>query len=107
MARGIHFWPIAPAWVGLIDDISFEFFEAGQPMDLTGATAKCSAEFNKASKFSVNLTATDEATGQFFLPADDLFDEEGDWEAIIAFTRLGNVFYSERFIFQVQTPIGG
>ena len=107
MARGIHFWPIAPVWIGQVDDIPFEFFEDGEQMDLTGATAKCAAEFNKVSKFSADLTATDEATGKFFLPAADLFDEEGDWEVIIAFTRLGSVFFSERFIFQVQTPVGG
>jgi len=91
-------WPIVPVFVGQITDIPFEFTIYGIDHDPSSGTAEIRATLNGVIKFTkaMDLTAVP------FLPKEDLFDEIGDWPAIVKFIDGEGTFYSEQFYFRVM-----
>jgi len=107
MGRGIHFWPVVEVFETQVTALPFELIEGTEPIDLTGYTVTVTAAFNLVVKFTEDLTITDPTKGEAELPALDLFDESGDWEAIIEVKGpIDEKFFTEEFLFRVKKPTG-
>lgn len=102
MPKGGDRWPVIPVFMKQEIDIPFGFSVYGLEFDASGGSAEVRAAFDGAEKF----TAPIDLTGVPFLPAADLFDEIGDWSAIIKFDDGANTFYSEQFYFRVMKAGG-
>ena len=107
MGRGIHFWPVVRVFETQFTPLPFELIEDGEPLDLTDLTVTLTASFNSVVKFTEDLLLTDPTEGMAELPAMDVFDESGDWEAIIEIKGpVNEKFFTEEFLFRVKKPTG-
>lgn len=106
MPRGIKARPIVEVWVGMLYDIPFELVVDGALLPpASGRIVTVTAEYNGAVKFQAILV---DVSGGWVMEASDLFDEKGDWDAVVKIEEDAGaiVYFAELFIFRVQDPGG-
>ncbi len=102
MPRGIRARPIIYVWIGDVINIPLEFYDNGEKITPIPAIGmEVSAAFEGANKFTRTLLISE---GEWTLPAEDLFDAEGDWVCNVTRTEESETIIGEEFIFRVQTP---